>query len=50
MEKMTKYRALVKQLLQARANLSPVSSNAGIEKLLLTDDEHGHYSGFRLNE
>lgn len=48
MEKMTQYRELVKRLLQERAALSPRSSQPGIEKLLLTDDQHGQYMMLKL--
>jgi hypothetical protein len=48
MEKMTQYRELVKRLLQERAHLSSSFSQPGIEKLLLTDDEHGQYMMLKL--
>jgi hypothetical protein len=43
MEKLTKYRQLLHQLLEKYAQPRPSYPATGVEKLLVMDDERGHY-------
>lgn len=41
MDKIIKYKAIVRKLVEYIASISP--SDANVETQLITDDEHGHY-------
>lgn len=45
MDKVTKYKQIVRQVVEEVAALSPEMEN-GVENQLITDDEHGHYLYF----
>lgn len=51
MDKLTKYKKLIKQLLQEYVEIDNRNANGGdneAERLLITDDEHGHYIWLNL--
>ncbi|MGH9801107.1 MAG: XisI protein [Blastocatellia bacterium] len=48
MDKMTKYRETVKQILTEHVDISRRQAAPDVEKLLIADDEHGHYIWLRL--
>ncbi len=48
MEKMTKYRQLLKQILESYSHASVSVPNEGIERLLITDEEHGNFMLMRI--
>jgi len=43
MDKMTKYRELIKKILTEHVDISRRQPIPGVEKLLIADDENGHY-------
>ncbi|MFN0120770.1 MAG: XisI protein [Blastocatellia bacterium] len=48
MDKMTRYRELVRRLFEERAGYGAHLTASGIEKLLVMDDERGHYMLLKL--
>lgn len=48
MDKMTKYKETVKQILQENVDISRRQPVPGVEKLLIADDQNGHYIWLRL--
>lgn len=48
MEKMTRYRRLVRQILEGHTNVSASFPSEGIKRLLIMDEERGHYMLMRL--
>jgi XisI protein len=48
MEKMRKYRHLVRQILEGRTKVSDSFPNEGIERVLILDDDRGHYMQMRI--
>ena len=48
MEKMMKYRQLLKQILESHMQVSVSVPSEGIERLLITDEEHGHFILMRI--
>ncbi len=48
MDKLTKYRNLVKRILTEYVELSKSQLNAGVETILIIDDERGNYMWLKL--
>ena len=48
MDKLTKYRNLVKRILNEYVELSKSQLNAGVEPILIIDDERGNYMWLKL--
>ncbi len=48
MDKMMKYRELVKKILKEHVDISRRQPIPGVEKLLIVDDENGHYIWLNL--
>lgn len=48
MDKMTKYRELTKKILKEHVEISQRQPIPGVEKLLIADDETGHYIWLNL--
>jgi serine/threonine protein kinase len=48
MEKMTKYRQLLRQILEGHSHVSASFPSEGIERLLIMDEERGYYMLMRL--
>lgn len=48
MDKMTRYRELIKRLLAQHLEICNRRPRPGVERLLVTDDEHGHYLWMNL--
>jgi len=48
MDKMMKYRELIKKILKEHVDISRRQPIPGVEKLLITDDENGHYIWMKL--
>ena len=48
MEKMTKYRQLLRRILEGHTSVSANFPSEGVERLLIMDEERGHYILMRL--
>jgi hypothetical protein len=48
MDKMTRYRELIKKILKENVDISRRQPIPGVEKLLIADDENGHYIWMKL--
>lgn len=48
MEKMIKYRQLVRKILESHTNISASFPREGVEEMLVMDDERGHYMLMQL--
>lgn len=48
MDKLTKYRNLIKGILTEYVDLSKSQFNGGVEHILIVDDERGHYLWLKL--
>jgi XisI protein len=48
MDKLTEYRNLIKHILTEYVELSKSQFNAGVEPILIIDDERGHYMWLKL--
>jgi len=48
MDKLIEYRSLIKRILTEYVELSKSQFNAGVESILIMDDERGHYMWLKL--
>ncbi|HLF85239.1 MAG TPA: XisI protein [Blastocatellia bacterium] len=48
MDKLTEYRNLIKRILTEHVELSKSQFKAGVEPILITDEERGHYMWLKL--